>query len=62
MLSAKPPQEAPSWTHTPEDVRKSAKEAIEQDKLLLNEVASLANSECNFESVSWKEFIIPGLI
>ncbi|KII91031.1 hypothetical protein PLICRDRAFT_39628 [Plicaturopsis crispa FD-325 SS-3] len=51
MASLTPPQAAPSWTHSPEDVLKLTKEAIESEKQLQDKVATLAPEECNFESV-----------
>lgn len=55
MTALTPPQVAPSWTLTPEDVRKVTKETLEQDKQWLDKIARLPPSECNFDSVSGKD-------
>jgi hypothetical protein len=47
-----PPQPPPVWTHTPEDVLRLTKEAIEKDQGVRNQVATLPASECNFNTVS----------
>ena len=52
MANLTPPQPPPVWTHTPEDVLKSTKEAIQKDREVQDKVANLPPSECNFESVS----------
>lgn len=54
MTALIPPQVAPSWTLTPEDVRRVAKETVEQDTQCLDKIARLPASECNFDSVSSK--------
>ncbi|KAI0771258.1 Metalloprotease [Trametes elegans] len=51
MASLNPPQAAPKWTHTPEEVLKLTKEAIDKQRALEDRVAALKPEECNFESV-----------
>jgi metallopeptidase MepB len=52
MAHLTPPQLAPVWTHTPEDVLRLTREAIEKDRAVQDQVAKLPVSECNFETVS----------
>jgi len=52
MANLTPPQPPPVWTHTPEDVLKLTKDAIQKDREVQDKVANLPPSECNFESVS----------
>lgn len=54
MVNLKPPQPAPAWGHTPEDVIKLTKEAIDKDRDVQDRVAKLPASECNFDTVSAK--------
>ena len=51
MASLNPPQAAPKWTHTPEDVLKLTEDAIAEYRALEDRVAALKPEECNFESV-----------
>ncbi|PIL22512.1 hypothetical protein GSI_15201 [Ganoderma sinense ZZ0214-1] len=51
MTSLKPPQAAPKWTHTPEEVLKLTKEAIEEEGNRLDEIGGLRSEDCTFESV-----------
>ncbi|EKM49553.1 uncharacterized protein PHACADRAFT_265095 [Phanerochaete carnosa HHB-10118-sp] len=51
MASLTPPQPAPSWTHSPEDVRRIAKELIDNDRKLMDKISSLPPEECTFDSV-----------
>ena len=51
MASLNPPQAAPKWTHSPEDVLKLTKDAIADYRALEDRVAALKPEECNFESV-----------
>ena len=51
MATLTPPQAAPKWTHTPEDVLRLTKEALAQYSAIEDSVAALAPTECNFESV-----------
>ena len=51
MTSLKPPQAAPKWTHTPEEVLKLTKEAIEEERTRLDEIGGLRSEDCTFESV-----------
>ena len=52
MASLTPPQPAPTWTHTADDVLRLTKEAIEKDKVALDKVAALKPEDCNFNSAS----------
>jgi hypothetical protein len=52
MANLTPPQPAPTWGHTPEDVIKLTKEAIDKDRDVQDRVAKLPPSECNFDTVS----------
>jgi hypothetical protein len=52
MANLTPPQQAPVWGHTPEDVIKLTKEAIGKDREVQDRVAKLPASECNFDTVS----------
>ena len=51
MASLNPPQAAPKWTHTPEEVLKLTTDAIAEYRALEDKVAALKPEECNFESV-----------
>lgn len=51
-----PPQPAPTWTHSAEDVMRLTKEAIADDRQVQNQVAALAPQDCNFSSVSILRF------
>ena len=51
MASLNPPQAAPKWSHSPEDVLALTKTAIEADRAVLDKVAALKPEECTFESV-----------
>ncbi|KAF7792616.1 hypothetical protein EIP86_003713 [Pleurotus ostreatoroseus] len=51
MSSLTPPQPAPSWTHSPEDVARITKETIDKDRKLTDEVAALKESDCTFENL-----------
>lgn len=51
MASLNPPQAAPKWTHTPEEVLKLTKDAIAEFRALEDSVAALKPEECNFDSV-----------
>ena len=52
MVNLTPPQPPPKWTHTPEDVLRLTKEAIERDREVQDQVAKLPVPECNFDTVS----------
>jgi hypothetical protein len=52
MVNLTPPQPPPVWTHTPEDVLRLTKEAIEKDRSVKDQVANLPVSNCNFDTVS----------
>ncbi|KAL0947842.1 hypothetical protein HGRIS_013904 [Hohenbuehelia grisea] len=49
--SVAPPQPAPSWNHTGEDIIRIARETIAEDKKSVDEVGALAPRDCNFTSV-----------
>ncbi|KAH9891674.1 Metalloprotease [Cubamyces lactineus] len=51
MATLTPPQAAPKWTHTPEDVIRLTKDALAEYSATEDSVAALAPAECNFESV-----------
>ena len=51
MSALVPPQDPPSWTHTPEEVTKINNELIEEDRKRMDKIAALPESECTFESV-----------
>ncbi|EMD39827.1 hypothetical protein CERSUDRAFT_81164 [Gelatoporia subvermispora B] len=51
MASLTPPQSAPVWTHSAEDVLRLTKEAIAEERELQDKVAALKPEECSFESV-----------
>ncbi|KAH7913359.1 mitochondrial endopeptidase [Hygrophoropsis aurantiaca] len=51
MVSLTPPQAAPNWNHTPEQVLQLVKAAIEEHKAVSDKIGTLSESECNFESV-----------
>ncbi|KAI0349471.1 Metalloprotease [Trametes cingulata] len=46
-----PPQAAPKWNHTPEEVLKLTKDAIAEYRAVEDRVATLKPEECDFESV-----------
>jgi hypothetical protein len=52
MSNLTPPQPPPMWTHTPEDLLRLTKGAIEEDRRVQDQVAKLPASECNFNTVS----------
>ena len=52
MAPSIPPQPAPTWTHTADDVMRLTKEAIAKDQEVQDEVAALAPKHCNMSSVS----------
>ena len=52
MANLTPPQPPPVWTHTPEDVLRLTKEAIDKDRDVQDRVAKLPVSKCNFDTVS----------
>ena len=47
-----PPQPAPLWNHSAEDILKLTKEAIEYDRVVQDKVGSLSPKDCSFDSVS----------
>lgn len=50
-MSLTPPQAAPSWNHTAEDIISLTKDAIAKHKATDDKVGALAPEDCNFESV-----------
>jgi hypothetical protein len=50
-MTLTPPQPAPEWNHTPEDVIKLTKELIEKDRAIQDKVGALTPEECTFSSV-----------
>ncbi|KAH9080477.1 Metalloprotease [Lactarius deliciosus] len=52
MVNLTPPQPPPVWTHTPEEVIKLTKEAIDKDREVQDQVAKLPASECNFDTLA----------
>lgn len=56
MTSLIPPQPAPIWTHSADDVMRLTKEAIAEDREVQNKVAALPPQDCNFASVSQLRF------
>jgi hypothetical protein len=51
LANLTPPQPPPVWGHSPEDVIKLTKEAIDKDREVQDRVARLPASECNFDTV-----------
>lgn len=51
MANLTPPQPAPKWTHTAQEILDITKKEIENHKAVEDKVAALSPSECNFESV-----------
>lgn len=51
-LKLTPPQSAPKWNHSAEDILKLTKEAIEKDREVLDRIGKLPKDQCNFETVS----------
>lgn len=60
MSSLTPPQPAPSWTHSPEDVTRITKETIDKDRKLMDEIAAIKESDCTLENVCriWHYYFI----
>ena len=52
VSSLTPPQPAPSWDHSPQDIKGLTDALIAKDCALLDKVGALKPEECNFESVS----------
>lgn len=51
-LKLTPPQSAPKWNHSAEDILKLTKEAIQKDREVLDRIGKLPKDQCNFETVS----------
>ena len=47
-----PPQPAPSWDHSPQDIKRLTADLIVKDRALSDSVGALKPDECNFKSVS----------
>lgn len=47
-----PPQPAPSWDHSPQDIKRLTADLIAKDRALSDNVGALKPDECNFKSVS----------
>lgn len=50
-MTITPPQAAPQWNHSGEDIQKSTKVAIETYRKVLESVGGLDRKDCTFESV-----------
>ncbi|KAJ3515380.1 hypothetical protein NLJ89_g1791 [Agrocybe chaxingu] len=46
-----PPQAAPSWDHTADNITQLTKESIEKHRSVMDKVGALDAKDCNFESV-----------
>lgn len=53
MAALVPPQAAPSWTHSAQDIVDITKREIEKHKAVEDRIAALSPSECNFQSVCY---------
>ncbi|KAI9465435.1 Metalloprotease [Lactarius psammicola] len=51
VVGLTPPQPPPIWTHTPGDVIRLTREAIDKDREVQDRVAKLPASKCNFDTV-----------
>ncbi|KAJ3555465.1 hypothetical protein NM688_g2565 [Phlebia brevispora] len=51
MSALVPPQPAPAWTHSPEDVARITQETIDKDRKLMDKIAALKESDCTFDTV-----------
>src|SRR6266576_1618928 len=49
VASLTPPQLAPSWTHSPQDIKRLTTELIAKERALLDKVGALKPDECNFK-------------
>ncbi|KAJ7794145.1 hypothetical protein B0H14DRAFT_2923888 [Mycena olivaceomarginata] len=47
-----PPQPPPEWTHTPEDVGRLTKEAIDSHRAVEDQIGALQPSDCTYESLA----------
>lgn len=59
MANLTPPQAAPSWNHSAQDVMSLTKAAIEEDRKVQDTVGGLAAKDCNFQSVRPIQIQIP---
>ena len=50
-MSIKPPQDAPVWDHTAEQIVSSVKDSVAKHKAAMDKVAALAPKDANFKSV-----------
>lgn len=51
MSHLSPPQPAPQWNHTAQDILQLTKEALDGDRAVQDKVATLKPEDCNFKSV-----------
>jgi hypothetical protein len=51
-MALSPPQAAPEWNHTPEEMKKLAQDTIAKDKAVKDKVGASTPEECTFSSVS----------
>jgi len=57
-----PPQSAPSWNHSAEDILRLTKELIEKDRAHQDKIGLLAPKDCNFNSVGTSSYTSFNLI
>jgi metallopeptidase MepB len=57
MAGLEPPQASPKWTHSAQEITTLAKAAIAGAKTAMDQVGSLADKDCNFQSVSNTRFL-----
>ena len=50
-MAITPPQAAPSWEHTTEDISSLTKQSIEKYRAVMDKVGALDPKDCTFESV-----------
>ncbi|KAF9013473.1 hypothetical protein BDQ17DRAFT_1231331 [Cyathus striatus] len=51
-MSLTPPQPAPQWNHSAEDITKITKELIEKDRKFQDKIGALNAKDCNFDSLA----------
>lgn len=51
LMALTPPQPAPTWEHTPEDITKLTKQSIDRYRELMDKIGALKPEECNFDTV-----------
>lgn len=62
MANLTPPQAAPVWNHSAEDIVKLTKEAIERDRAVQDKVGALDAKDASFETVSNSLYLRLGLV